>query len=219
MAETQLEKPAATEPVHSPGLGEEIASSVTHGVGAGLALAALAARATRHGDARSVAAACIYGSTLVLLYLMSTLYHSLPRGGAKRVFRILDHSAIYLLIAGTYTFYTLSVLRDAAGWAVFGVIWACAVVGIALESFRARRSRLVSSLLFAGMGWLIVCVAGRVRAAVDPGSFSLLVWGGVAYTAGALVYAAKRLPWAHPVWHLFVLAGSALHFFSIWWTF
>ncbi len=202
-------------------LGEEIASAVFHGLGAGLgvvALFALVIRASAHGDAQSIVAVSVYGVTLILLYLMSTLYHALTNKKAKSAFKLLDHCAIYLLIAGTYTAYALSVLRGTLGWVLFVVIWSCAAIGIAAEALRINRYKLLSTALYLVMGWLVMFVAGPVRAALSTTSFDLLVWGGGAYTVGAIVYAMKRVPWTHPVWHLFVLAGSTLHFFSIWWS-
>jgi len=203
-------------------LGEEIASSITHGIGAGLAIAALViliVRAVRHSDAQSVVAVSIYGASLILLYLMSTLYHALTHPKAKKVFKVLDHSAIYLLIAGTYTVYTLSGLRGVMGWTVFGVIWGLAAAGIAMESFWVNRSKWISALVFISMGWIVIFVAGPMKAALNSTSFHLLLWGGAAYTGGAIIYAMKKVPWTHPIWHLFVIAGSVLHFFSIWWLF
>jgi hemolysin III len=203
-------------------LGEEIASSVTHGIGAGLAIAALVVlivRAVERSDARGVVAVSIYGSTLIMLYLMSTLYHALTNHKAKIVFKILDHASIFLLIAGTYTVYTLSVLRGALGWTMFGIIWGCAVLGIVMEALRLNRNKILSTALFVIMGWIVIFVAGPIKTALSPTSFTFLLLGGCAYTFGAIVYALKRIPWTHPLWHLFVIAGSILHFFSIWWTF
>jgi hemolysin III len=149
---------------------------------------------------------------------MSTLYHASTNPKAKAVFKVLDHSAIYLLIAGTYTAYALSALRGALGWVLFGVIWSCAVLGVTAESLKVNRNRVLSTTLYVVMGWVVIVVAGPVKAALSTTSFALLLWGGAAYTGGAVVYALKRVPWTHPVWHLFVIAGSVLHFFSIWWS-
>jgi hemolysin III len=199
--------------------GEEVASAVSHGVGTALgvvALVLLVVRAAGHGDVQSVVAVSVYGVTLIVLYLASTLYHALKSPRAKQAYKVLDHCAIYLLIAGTYTAYSLSVLRGRLGWALFGVIWTCAAVGVAAEATNRNRNKLLSTALYVVMGWLVVFVAGPVKAAMSTTSFALLVWGGGAYTVGAIVYAQKRVAWTHPVWHLFVLAGSTLHFFSIW---
>ncbi len=199
--------------------GEELASAVSHGIGAVLAAVALTSLVLRvigRGDPQGLVAVSVYGLTLVALYLMSTLYHALTHPRAKRVFKLLDHAAIYLLIAGTYTAYALSILRGTLGWSLFGVIWACAGLGVAAEFTRLSRNRALSAALYVMMGWLVVVVGGPVKAALSPVSFALLVAGGLSYTFGAVVYALKRVPWTHPVWHLFVLAGSGLHFFSIW---
>jgi hemolysin III len=211
-----------TETRRAYSVGEEIASAVTHGIGAALAVAALAlliVRAAAKADAIAVVAVIIYGISLLLLYMMSTLYHALTPVHAKKVFKVLDHSSIYLLIAGTYTVYTLSVLRDGLGWIIFGVIWGLAAAGIALEAFWVHRSKIVSSILFLAMGWIVIFAIKPIKDALSPRSFFLLIAGGIAYSLGAVVYVLKRVKWTHPIWHLFVLAGSILHFFSIWSTF
>jgi hemolysin III len=208
-------------PQRAYSLGEEIASAVSHGIGAALgvvALVALVVRAAAHRDAQSVVAVSVYGATLVLLYLMSTLYHAVTNGRAKSALKVLDHSAIYLLIAGTYTAYCLSALRGTLGWALFVVIWSCAAVGVTAELLKVNRNKILSTALYVVMGWLVIFVAGPVKAALPATSFGLLLAGGGAYTVGAIVYAQKRVPWTHPVWHLFVIAGSTFHFFSIWWS-
>lgn len=211
------EKRTAPPREYSP--GEEIASAVSHGIGAALgviALVVLVMRATARSDIQGILAVSVYGITLVVLYLMSTLYHGLTNQKAKSAFKVLDHSAIYVLIAGTYTAYALSALRGALGWILFGVIWSCAATGVTMETLRLNRNRLLSTVLYLVMGWLVVFVAGPVKASLPATSFTLLIWGGAAYTVGAVVYALKRVPWTHPLWHLFVIAGSTLHFLSIW---
>jgi len=203
-------------------LAEEITSSITHGIGAALAIAALVVliiRAVERSDVRGVVAVSIYGSTLIILYLMSTLYHAFTHRRTKAVFKFLDHVSIYLLIAGTYTVYSLSVMRGPMGWAIFGAIWGLALIGIVLESLGLTRNKILSTSLFVMMGWVVIFVAGPMKAAMSSTSFHFLLWGGAAYTFGAIIYALKRLPWTHPVWHVFVIAGSVLHFLSIWWTF
>jgi hemolysin III len=200
-------------------VGEEIASAITHGIGAAMSIAALIlllVRASALGNALAVLSVSIYGISLILLYSMSTLYHSLTHARAKRVFKVLDHSSIYLLIAGTYTVYTLVALGNTLGLWIFGIVWGLAVLGVALEAFWVNRSKIISALLFLAMGWIVIFAIGPVRKALSPLSFNLLVSGGIAYTVGAIVYALKRIKWTHPLWHLFVLAGSILHFFSIW---
>jgi hemolysin III len=210
---------AVLNKVRSYGLGEEIASATTHGIGAGLGIAGMASlivRAAGRSDALSVVAVGIYGASLILLYLMSTLYHALSHVGAKKVFKVLDHSAIYLLIAGTYTAYALSILRGPLGWTLFGVVWGCAVAGISMEAFWVNRSKVLSAALFLAMGWIVVFAIKPIKAGLSPESFTLLVAGGMAYSLGAVVYALKKVKWSHSVWHLFVLAGSIFHFASIW---
>ncbi len=197
---------------------EEIAHSATHGLGIVLSLAGLVAlvtTASRTGDTWDVVASAVYGVTLVLLYLTSTLYHSIPHPPAKRVLRILDHSAIYLLIAGTYTPFTLVLLRGPWGWTLFGLVWGLAILGITLKVAAMGRFRRLSLVLYIGMGWLVVIALGPLTAALARGGMVLLVLGGLAYTSGVLFYVWRRLPYHHAVWHAFVLAGSVLHFFAI----
>jgi hemolysin III len=198
-------------------LGEEIANAVTHGAGALLSVAALVilvGAASRRGDALSVAAYAIFGASLVLLFTMSTIYHSLTAPRAKRVFEILDHSSIYVLIAGTYTVFSLAVLRGSAGWTLFGFEWGLAAAGIVFKSLFIDRFRIVSTLGYVLMGWLIAPVFGSVRSRMSPEAFAFLAAGGLIYTLGAVIYAIKGVRWLHPVWHLFVLAGAACHVFS-----
>jgi hemolysin III len=197
---------------------EEIAHSATHGLGIVLSLAGLAAlvaTASRTGDAWDVVASAVYGVTLVLLYLTSTLYHSIPHPPAKRLLRVLDHSAIYLLIAGTYTPFTLVSLRGPWGWTLFGLVWGLAALGVTLKVAAMGRFRGLSLALYLGMGWLVVIALGPLTAALARGGMVLLVLGGIAYTSGVLFYVWRRLPYHHAVWHAFVLAGSVLHFFAI----
>jgi len=198
-------------------LGEEIANSVTHGVGLLLAAAGLAILVTfaaLRGTAWHVVGCSVYGSTLVLLYAASTLYHAIPNARAKRVLRVLDHSAIFLLIAGTYTPFTLVNLRGPWGWSLFGVVWGLALLGIALQTGKLRHPVLAVAL-YVVMGWTVVIAIRPLLHAIAPGGLALLVAGGLAYTLGIAFYAWKRLPYAHSVWHGFVLLGSALHFFAI----
>ena len=157
----------------------------------------------------------IYGSTLILLYLASTFYHSIQSPRAKKTFRVLDHSAIFLLIAGTYTPFTLVNLRGAWGWTLFGLVWGLAIGGIILKVFFVGRFRILSVCLYIGMGWLVL-IAFKPRLSVIP--VNGIIWlgiGGLAYTFGVIFYAFKQIPFNHAIWHLFVLAGSVCHFFSI----
>lgn len=199
-------------------LGEEIASSVIHGVGIALAVAALVILvvfAVSAQDGYKLASAIVFGVTLLLAYTASTLYHSLPQPSAKHVFKILDHCGIYLLIAGTYTPFCLVTLREANGWWLFGVIWALALTGIALEAFWAYRPRWLSAVIFLGMGWLVVVSIGPLITNLAPGGLWLLVAGGLAYTIGTIFYVLQRIKYMHPVWHLWVLAGSICHFLAV----
>ena len=197
---------------------EELANRLTHGLGvifsiAGLVL--LVVFATLHGDAWHVVSTAIFGGTLVLLYASSTLYHSFGDEQRKRVLQKLDHAAIFLLIAGTYTPFVLVTLRGAWGWSLFGVVWSLAVIGVGLKLRFAGRFRFVSTLIYLGMGWLVMVAIKPLVAALPPGGLKLLMAGGLCYTGGAVFYLWKRLPYHHAVWHLFVLGGSACHWAAV----
>jgi hemolysin III len=197
---------------------EEIVSSITHAVGAALGVAALAVLVTLgalQGDAWRVTAFAVYGTTIVLLYLFSTFYHSTRRSELKKLFRYLDHSAIFLLIAGTYTPFLLVKMRGAWGWSLFGTIWGLAVLGIMLNVVLMGRSRWISTSVYIGMGWLVVVAIKPLLACVAGGGIAWLVAGGLSYTLGAAFYIWKRMPYNHAVWHLFVLGGSVCHFVAI----
>lgn len=197
---------------------EERAHVLTHGLGALLALTGLLVMVldtTRRGDPWRIVAASVYGTSLLLLYLISTLYHGLPPSRAKNVFRALDHSAIYLLIAGTYTPFTLVPLRGAWGWSLFGVIWGLALIGVAQEAVLRRRFRWISLTLYLLMGWLVVIAARPLAASLPSGGILLLAAGGAAYSGGIYFYLSRRVPYHHAIWHLFVLAGSACHYFAV----
>ena len=199
-------------------LGEEIANSVSHGVGflAAVAMIPVLVIGALNDGAAAVVGASIFGATMALLYLTSTLYHALaPNRAAKRVFQILDHAAIYLLIAGTYTPFTLGVLRGAWGWTLFGVIWGLAVLGIFLKSVRGIRYPRLSTAVYIGMGWLVLVAAKPLWSNVPAWGLFWLAAGGVAYTAGVAFYAATRIRYAHFLWHLFVLTGTACHFVAV----
>jgi len=193
-------------------------NSITHLVGAVLALVGVTVMVTvasMQGEATRVLILTVYGVTLFLLYLFSTLYHSL-RGRAKRVFQVLDHHAIYLLIAGTYTPFTLLALDGATGWWLFGAVWTLAIVGIVQDSIPRKGGRLLSLLIYLGMGWLVLFALGPLIAALPAAAFWWLAAGGVFYTVGVIFYLLdERYPWSHGVWHLFVLAGSISHYFVI----
>jgi len=199
-------------------LGEEIASSVIHGVGTLLAIAGLAVLtvfASFRGSAFHVVGCSMFGLTLVLLYTSSTLYHSISQPRAKAVFRALDHSAIFLLIAGTYTPFCLVNLRGPWGWSLLGVAWGLAVLCIVLRVALRRRPAAAFVGLYIGMGWCVLVAVKPLLAAVAPGGLQLLVSGGLVYTAGVAFYAWPRLPYHHAIWHGFVLVGSILHYFAV----
>lgn len=203
-----------------PSRGEEIANSVSHGVGLVAALAAapfLVVHAVRRGGTGAIVGASVFAATVVLLYLASTLYHALPRNRAKRVFQVIDHGAIFLLIAGTYTPFTLGVLRGAWGWTLFGLVWGLAAVGVVLKAVGRLRHRTLSTLLYLGMGWLILIAIRPLWLRVPLSGLLWLLLGGIAYTAGLAFFAAKGVRYSHFVWHLFVLAGTACHFFAVLW--
>ena len=193
-------------------------NSISHMVGAALALAGgavLISLAALRGDPRAIVSTSIYAFTLVLLFLTSTLYHSLS-GRSKRVFRVLDHQAIYLLIAGTYTPFTLVGLKGALGWVMFGAIWGLAVGGIVFDALPHRGPRVIPVLIYLLMGWLCVFALKSILAALPPDAFGWLLVGGIFYTAGIVFYVLDHwYPACHGVWHLFVLAGSASHYGAI----
>lgn len=206
----------ASSRVHT--LGEEIANSVTHGVGLALSLAALpilVVSAVRHGDAARVTAFAIFGSTLVALYAASTLYHSIPHPRARPVLRAIDHSAIYLLIAGTYTPFALGALRHDWGIPLLVAIWSLALAGIACRTLLGPRFHRVSVALYVVMGWMVVLAIRPMIAHIAAPGLAWLFAGGLFYTGGVAFYVWKRLPYGHMVWHLFVLGGSLCHFFAV----
>ncbi len=199
-------------------LGEEIANSITHGIGIVLAIAALGVLATfasLYGNVWHIVSVCVYGTTMILLYTASTLYHSIQHPRAKNILQTLDHSAIFLLIAGTYTPFTLVSLRGPWGWSLFGVIWGLAVMGMLFQLSNLKHWRTASIVLYICMGWAVIVAIKPLIANVASGGIVLLVLGGVAYTSGVLFYKQKQLKYHHAVWHLFVLAGSILHFLAI----
>ena len=201
-------------------LGEEIANSVTHGVALAVSIAALPiliGAATARRDPWRIAGGAIFGATLILLYAASTLYHALPPSRAKRVFRVLDHSAIYLLIAGTYTPFALGALRGAWGWALFGSVWTLAVLGITAKATLGFRFPRLSAAVYLAMGWLAVIAIQPLSAELGLAGMTWLIAGGLCYTAGVLFFAWERLRYGHMVWHLFVTAGSVCHFFAVLW--
>jgi hemolysin III len=206
-------------------LPDEIASSITHGIGILLSIAGLVvlvAFATKYGEARAIASCAVFGSTLVLLYTASTVYHTAssvqhrqPSPRLEPWLRRLDHIAIYLLIAGTYTPFTLLALPGAWGWSLFSTVWALAVIGSVVELGFLHEVRWLASLLYIAMGWIGLVAIGPMIEHVATGGLVLLLAGGVAYTLGVPFYLSRRLPFNHTIWHLFVLAGSVLHYLAV----
>lgn len=198
--------------------GEEIANSIIHGVGLVLAIAGLGvltAFASLYGDTWHIVSCSIFGASLILLYTTSTLYHSIPLPRIKPLLRTLDHAAIFILIAGTYTPFLLVSLRGPWGWTLFALIWGMALIGVALRIGPGRHSRWLSLGLYLGMGWAIVVAVKPLLNSVAPGGLMLLLAGGLAYTVGVVFYVWHRLPYHHAIWHGFVLTGSTLHYFAI----
>ncbi len=201
-------------------LGEEIANSISHGVGLLAAVAAapvLILAAVQRGGASGIVGASVFAATMVLLYLSSTLSHALPRNRARRLFEDLDQMAIYLLIAGSYTPFTLGVLRGAWGWTLFGLVWGLAVAGVALKVVGRMRSPKISMCLYLVMGWLALIAIKPLWLRVPPWGLFWILAGGVAYMTGVGFFAAKRIPYNHLIWHLFVMAGTTCHFIAALW--
>lgn len=209
---TSVEKPSRKISV------EEILNSYTHGVGLALSIAGfwvLLILAARYGTVWHIAGCVIYGSSLVCLYLASTLYHGIPLLRWKRILKIFDHSAIYLLIAGTYTPFLLVNLRGTWGWSLLGVIWGCAMAGITFKFWFVDHAKTLSTALYLAMGWLVLVAAKPLVAHVPAIGLRWLVAGGVLYTVGVVFYASRRVPYSHAVWHLFVMAGSVCHYLAV----
>lgn len=198
---------------------EELANAITHAIGIALSVAGLAllvTTASLHGDAWQVVSVAIFGATLVLLYTASTLYHSFRQPETKRLLRKFDHAGIFLLIAGTYTPFLLVSLRGPWGWSLFGVVWGLGIAGVVMKFWLAGRFKVLSTLIYLGMGWIVVIALQPMLEAVPAGGLWLLLAGGLCYTGGTVFYLWKRLPYHHAVWHLFVLAGSICHWASIY---
>lgn len=200
--------------------GEEIANSISHGLGLILAIIALpilVVSAMRVGSTHFMVGASVFGATMVLLYLASTLYHSVAHEQTKRLCRLFDHSAIFLLIAGTYTPFTLGVLRGAWGWTLLVIVWSLAITGIVVKAMPRTRHSWISMVLYLVMGWLAVVAIKPIFQLVPMPGILLIFAGGVAYTSGLAFFAARRLRYSHFIWHLFVIAGTTFHFFAVLW--
>ncbi len=204
--------------IQSP--GEEIANSVSHGLGLIAAIIAgpiLILEALRLARPAFVVGVSVFLATLILLYLSSTLYHALPPGKAKQTFRIIEHAAIFLLIAGTYTPFTLGVLRGPWGWTIFGIVWALAAAGIGLKLLGRVRHPVLSSAIYISMGWVILIALRPMARLMPPQGLMLLALGGLSYTLGIVFFAMHRIRYGHFIWHLFVLVGSGFHVLTIFW--
>ena len=200
-------------------LAEEVANSVSHGLGFVLALAGaplLIAAAVQRGTLSDVIAVSVFAAAMALMYLSSTIYHALPPGRAKHAFHVLDHAAIYLLIAGTYTPFTLGVLQGGWRWTLFGLVWGLAAFGVLVKVFAGIRWHGISTAVYLGMGWLIVIAAKPLWESLSLAGLAWLLAGGIAYTAGVYFYARNSLRFGHLVWHLFVVSGTACHFVAVW---
>ncbi len=199
-------------------IGEEIFSSVTHGIGTLLAVggtAVLIVLSAIYSDVWSVVGSAIFGASLIILYCMSTLYHSITNEKAKKFFRIMDHNTIFFLIAGTYTPITISILRGWIGWVLFGIVWGAAIIGIILNSIDLEKFRKPSVVCYIAMGWVIIFAVKPLMDAMNSTSLWLLIGGGVFYTVGVIFYAIKKVRYFHSIWHIFTLLGSVCHYFSI----
>lgn len=197
---------------------EEVANALTHSIGVLASLiggALLITLAAMSGDLWHVISAVVYSSALFILYTASTVYHATRHGDIKARLEIADHCAIFLLIAGTYTPFTLVSLRGVWGWSLFGIIWGLAIIGVILKLFVMGRLRRLSTLIYIAMGWLVIVAAEPMVRALSLPALILLLLGGITYTAGTFFYHNERIPYAHTIWHLFVLGGSACHFVAV----
>lgn len=222
MTEKQMEKERKRQLLGIPSytLAEELLNSISHGIGAGLGIAALVlciVKSAIAGDGFKLASSIVFGLTTTMLYLMSCLYHALKINRAKKVFRVFDHCTIFLLIAGTYTPYTLVTLRGAAGWVLFGVVWAVAITGIVLNAVNLRKFAKISVICYVLLGWIILLASKTLVNNLARPGLMLLIAGGIAYTVGAVLYAVgSKRKYFHSIFHFFCLIGTVLHFFSIY---
>ena len=209
---------ASSHVTHPAHVREELANALTHGVGAAAALAGgavLITLAAIRGDGWELAGAIVFGVALLLLYLASTLYHAIQHPVLKGRLKVFDHCAIYLLIAGTYTPFTLVGLRGPTGWWLFGTIWALALAGVVFKLFYTGRFKRLSTLIYIAMGWIVVFAAKPMAQALGPVSLGWLLAGGVAYTLGTVFYMRPQMRWSHAIWHGFVIAGSMCHYTAV----
>lgn len=218
MQQTSPKRPADLAVKRAQSRGEEIANSVSHGAGfvaAAVATPFLFAEVARNGGVADLVGAVVFAVTVMLAYLSSTLYHAVPEPRAKQLLRAIDHGSIFLLIAGTYTPFTLGVLRGGWGWTLFGLVWTLALAGVVMKALGGVRFRRLSVVVYLAMGWLVIVAIGPLLERMEPAGVAWLVAGGIAYTAGVVFYALDRYRFCHFVWHLFVLAGTVCHFIAV----
>jgi hemolysin III len=199
-------------------ISEEILNSITHGAGLLVSIAGLVfliVLSSMYGQASHIAGCTVFGVSLVLLYLASTLYHSFSKPNVKRIFKILDHSCIYVLIAGTYTPFMIVMVRGVLGWSIFAIVWFLTVAGIIFKAFFINRFKILSTIAYILMGWIIIFAIKPLLQSLPEGGIVWLISGGLAYTVGTIFYMWKKLPFNHAIWHLFVLAGSVCHFMAV----
>jgi hemolysin III len=197
---------------------EEIFNSITHGIGALISIAGLVfliVFSIMYGHFNHIISCTIFGSTLVLLYTASTLYHSFQKPNLKHVFKILDHSCIYVLIAGTYTPFLLVTIKGVVGWSMFALVWSLTVIGVLFKIFFVHRFKIISTIAYILMGWLVIFAIKPLFQTLPGGGLAWLICGGLAYTLGTIFYAWEKLPFNHAIWHLFVLTGSVCHFCAV----
>jgi hemolysin III len=219
-ADFRKKKPRAfsNDYTHRWNVHEEIANSITHGIGVLLGIAALVLmviNASDHHSVTGIVAGAIFGTSLIFSYLSSMIYHAVCHPKSKRFFRIMDHVCIFLLIAGSYTPFALITLHGALGWTMFGVVWTIALIGTVIKFYFVDRYELLSTLLYLGMGWVAMSVSVQLIHYLPLGGLIWLAIGGLAYTFGVIFFLMERIPFFHTIWHLFVLLGSISHFFAI----
>lgn len=221
MPEQPISQTKKRSPARDQTLGEEIANTISHSVGLGAAIVGtplLIVHAVQQGSAGYIVGSAIFAATMIALYLASSLYHSFQPGRLKHIFRIIDHSAVYLLIAGTYTPFTLGVLYGAWGWTLLILIWVLALTGVALKVLRRMTHPVISTVLYLLMGWLIIVAIDPLYERLPTAGLFWLVAGGLAYTLGTIFFVAdSRLRYGHFIWHWFVLAGTTCHYFAVYW--